>query len=549
MSLGLVAYGDSDLSDTDSENPETDAESKNKKEFSQSTFLQAQTKCGLTKDSGTKSVDSSSKDWSSGYISDEDEFESVSVISTTTSAGTGTKTPYSTRRDSKVEVSAASLPDQKILSSVNSTSFTSIDELPTPLNLDNKFNINIEEEDLEEEVKPKAAEIENAPKPPGKKAKHPVKITIPALDQTPEDDQPKKKLSASTKGSLLFSLLPAPVHSAKKEVNRPLLPYSLKKKALPSETPLSSGSKSQTYRSHNEVPSSSNGISKSMSQFNALTGYDSDSEDEEEKSNMNFFSLDSSSTKKSDETSSCIAISSKSSTPIQRLQSEEVTSSKSDSNPNLLNSEIKPSSMKDYSNDLRNNEEFEGGNVIEQIPEPGLVNDAPLDFGSAGVPNMWSSTSHNYPNHIAATGPDHYLGDSHSYMVPSNNLYNLANTEDSEVAFESDEVSNNDLKQFMSDKEFQRLQGKRKRGLEESINFVEAKVDDYVDPSEVSKHFTEETEYVSHKSKDNQPTQQQRKKKQITYLAFQAKEKELELKNQWAMNRMTKKQTQSKYGF
>ena len=67
---------------------------------------------------------------------------------------------------------------------------------------------------------------------------------------------------------------------------------------------------------------------------------------------------------------------------------------------------------------------------------------------------------------------------------------------------------------------FQRLQGKRKRGLE-SINFVDANVDDYVDPSEVSKHFTEETGYVSHKSKDNQPTQQQKRKKQITYLAFQ----------------------------
>lgn len=40
-----------------------------------------------------------------------------------------------------------------------------------------------------------------------------------------------------------------------------------------------------------------------------------------------------------------------------------------------------------------------------------------------------------------------------------------------------------------------------------------------------------------------------KRKHQITYLAYQAKAQELELKNQWAQNRMTRKQTQQKYGF
>lgn len=35
---------------------------------------------------------------------------------------------------------------------------------------------------LEEEVKPKAAELADAPKPPPKKPKQPVRITIPALN-------------------------------------------------------------------------------------------------------------------------------------------------------------------------------------------------------------------------------------------------------------------------------------------------------------------------------------------------------------------------------
>lgn len=42
---------------------------------------------------------------------------------------------------------------------------------------------------------------------------------------------------------------------------------------------------------------------------------------------------------------------------------------------------------------------------------------------------------------------------------------------------------------------------------------------------------------------------QSKKKHQITYLAHQAKAMELELKNQWSENRMTRKQTKSKYGF
>lgn len=42
---------------------------------------------------------------------------------------------------------------------------------------------------------------------------------------------------------------------------------------------------------------------------------------------------------------------------------------------------------------------------------------------------------------------------------------------------------------------------------------------------------------------------QSKKKHQITYLAHQAKAMELELKNQWSQNKMTRKQTKSKYGF
>jgi len=40
-----------------------------------------------------------------------------------------------------------------------------------------------------------------------------------------------------------------------------------------------------------------------------------------------------------------------------------------------------------------------------------------------------------------------------------------------------------------------------------------------------------------------------KRKHQITYLAHEAKAREQELQNQWAQNRMSRRQTQSKYGF
>ncbi|CAH0405588.1 unnamed protein product [Chilo suppressalis] len=51
------------------------------------------------------------------------------------------------------------------------------------------------------------------------------------------------------------------------------------------------------------------------------------------------------------------------------------------------------------------------------------------------------------------------------------------------------------------------------------------------------------------KRRGDEPTSQQKRKHQITYLAHQAKANEAELQNQWANNRVSKRQTQSKYGF
>nr|XP_018908375.1 PREDICTED: proline-rich protein PRCC [Bemisia tabaci]XP_018908376.1 PREDICTED: proline-rich protein PRCC [Bemisia tabaci] len=62
--------------------------------------------------------------------------------------------------------------------------------------------------------------------------------------------------------------------------------------------------------------------------------------------------------------------------------------------------------------------------------------------------------------------------------------------------------------------------------------------------------LSEEKVQKSHKkNKKDGPSTMEKRKHQITYLAHQAKENELELKNTWANNRQTRKQTQAKYGF
>lgn len=92
--------------------------------------------------------------------------------------------------------------------------------------------------------------------------------------------------------------------------------------------------------------------------------------------------------------------------------------------------------------------------------------------------------------------------------------------------------------------------GKRKREDIEIVDVNQSEV--LADAREwLAKGLTDDTSkrVSSSKRKGNEPTSQQKRKHQITYLAHQAKANEVELQNQWANNRQSKRQTQSKYGF
>ena len=59
--------------------------------------------------------------------------------------------------------------------------YWSFSGLPAPKKTVPTDNFSVDD-DLEDEVKPKAYQIAYAPEPPPKKSRHPVKITIPAIN-------------------------------------------------------------------------------------------------------------------------------------------------------------------------------------------------------------------------------------------------------------------------------------------------------------------------------------------------------------------------------
>lgn len=168
--------------------------------------------------------------------------------------------------------------------------------------------------------------------------------------------------------------------------------------------------------------------------------------------------------------------------------------------------------------------------LLPLVPGPdSSQSNAPLDFG--GNQEGASSGTWGYQQTV---GPSAY---SQGYY--NDPYYQDPDEEPASTAMFDDEA-------------FMRLQGKRNRSKEE-VKFLEIKGDDQLSGNQqwMAKSMTEEKQERKSfsKKKGEQPTGQQRRKHQITYLIHQAKERELELKNNWAENKLTRRQTQAKYGF
>ena len=200
-------------------------------------------------------------------------------------------------------------------------------------------------------------------------------------------------------------------------MGRSLIPHTLTKRPTPSKPlpvkPVPSKPSTSTLSAT---------TSSRMSQFNALTGYDSDSdEDNDVKTNAdspgNFFSLDSSSNL---------------SPPVSApgLQSEEVSSSKSDTQQSLPLSA--PNHISDFHSSLEGTSTSTHKHHMTHSAEPGLGNDVPLDFGNSERLRAWAQSS-SYLQPVGPTPSSHdSMHDQEMYpandqhMLPTNSHYNLA---------------------------------------------------------------------------------------------------------------------------
>nr|XP_020843040.1 proline-rich protein PRCC-like [Phascolarctos cinereus] len=357
---------------------------------------------------------------------------------------------------------------------------------------------------------------------PKMRTREPVRIAAPELhqgDSDSEEDEPTKKKTV-LQGSGLSALLPQPKILTTKEASRLLLPCAFSRKPTDgsSDTQLSKPvpkTKSASASSFSPVmgattttpsPSAIKAAAKSAALQVTKQITQEEEESDEEVAPENFFSLPD-----------------KAETPGAEPYLYPVPAA---------------------------SEEFPPGTE----PDPTFQDDAanaPLEFkmvaGSSGAPWV-PKPGHNYssqPYNQFST-----YGDTNATGIYYQDYYSSGYYPKSDPALAPPQEITPEAS-FIDDEAFKRLQGKRNRGREE-INFVEIKGDDQFSGAHqwMTKSLTEEKTMKSFsKKKGEQPTDQQRRKHQITYLIHQAKERELELKNTWSENKLSCRQTQARYGF
>lgn len=410
---------------------------------------------------------------------------------------------YGSSDESDSDETSSSPPQTKkglfsVLPAPKKQSVVDTEPKPTP-----KSNVGVENSTSNDEPvsqPSKGGLFSSLPKP--KKRNEPVRITAPQIqkrDSDSDDDEPvRKKPVKGGGGTGLSSLLPQPKNLSVKEKDRPLIPYTLTKRQEPKAAKPSAPS---ALLSSSASPSAIKAAAKSAA-MQVARQIASDDQDEEDINPQNYFSFEDSSQPAP--------------APVP---------------------EVEP--------------EARAVTVIDPVQfratdGPGQ-SDAPLDFG--GNPEgagAWGGQYDQYQE--SGAGSEAYA--QGYYNEP---YYEDSNTGQEETGEGETEESDEPGNSAMFDEEaFMRLQGKRNRGKEE-ITFLEIKGDDQLSGTQqwLTKSMTEEKQNRSSfsKKRGGMPTGQQRRKHQITYLIHQAKERELELKNTWAENKLTRRQTQAKYGF
>ncbi|XP_028031576.1 proline-rich protein PRCC [Bombyx mandarina] len=209
--------------------------------------------------------------------------------------------------------------------------------------------------------------------------------------------------------------------------------------------------------------------------------------------------------------------------------------------------------INDYS-DESDSEEL--GNDFFSINKPVLIAPEVLSVDSELVQNTNTSKGlSSFDSHINNNMNGYETGETDLNVVastetPVDNSHDLEIPVENHNDFQQPSNSNEDI---LDDEAILKLVGARGKRKREEIQIVDVNQKEVLGDSRewLLKSLMDDTtrRVSSSKKRGNEPTNQQKRKHQITYLAHQAKANEAELQNQWANNRMSRRQTQSKYGF
>ncbi|XP_076245687.1 proline-rich protein PRCC [Calliopsis andreniformis] len=364
------------------------------------------------------------------------------------------------------------------------------DKLPKPKTLIT------EAEDIEEDdILPKK-EVELMSEKPVKKDRAPVKITVPSLsdfkDIEEENAKKQNRIRPSSKGTKLFALLPPPKGVEVKPTSN-LIPTAVNKAAAKINQKKVQPAKDTLIKS-----SSTDKLAKVATAKSSIgISYDSNSEDEDD-------TVTDASTSSATDFFALTATASVSDAPISDISNSDLYLKDKLNNSNATVKDNSDAAIEET--DVNNSQKILVSNVINLPKEEILLKNK------------------------AEVGP--------KLPIPEQE-YNV--DVEGNVAFDEKAI------EYLCG----RRGVKRKNKEIEEANIIEINGED-IKPDErewLVKALTEEPIQRPVSMQSGGVSSQSKKKHQITYLAHQAKAMEMELKNQWAQSRMTRKQTQSKYGF